>query len=90
LIPGALREYADGHPSVEIKGRPATLEEVLNSLWKLHSRLRGSDRTEKGQVREHINIFIGNDHIRDHRLVVTVEQQLALRMVDHAGADLGP
>jgi hypothetical protein len=40
-------------------------------------------------VREHINIFIGNADIRDHHLVVIVEQQLALRMIDHAAADLG-
>jgi molybdopterin synthase sulfur carrier subunit len=63
-IPGALREFTAGHSQVEIDPSPATLADALSTLWTLYPGVRDRVLTEQGQVREHINIFIGDEHIR--------------------------
>jgi sulfur-carrier protein len=63
-IPGALREFTAGLSDVKIEGSPTTLSEALSALWTLYPGLRDRIANEQGQVREHINIFIGDENIR--------------------------
>lgn len=63
-IPGALREFTGGHASVKIEDSPATLAGALSQLWTLYPGLRDRVLTEQGQIREHINVFIGDEDIR--------------------------
>lgn len=63
-IPGPLREFADNRSSIEIANSPATLFDALSDLWNLHPGLRDRITTEQGHIREHINIFIGDENIR--------------------------
>ena len=63
-IPGALREFTDGNSRVEIEHSPATLADALSALWTIYPGVRDRIATEQGQVREHINIFIGNENVR--------------------------
>jgi molybdopterin converting factor small subunit len=63
-LPGALREFTDGRSSVEIDCSPATLVEALSILWRLYPGVRDRIANEQGAVREHINIFIGNENSR--------------------------
>ena len=63
-IPGALRVYTDGHSRVEVDSSHGTLREVLLALWSRYPGLRDRLATEQGEVREHINIFIGNEDVR--------------------------
>ena len=63
-IPGALREFTAGHSRVEIQQSPTTLADALSALWTLYPGVRDRIATEQGQVREHINIFIGNENSR--------------------------
>ncbi len=63
-IPGALREFTAGRSTVHIDHSPATLAEALAALWALHPGVRDRIATEQGQVREHINIFIGPENVR--------------------------
>jgi sulfur-carrier protein len=63
-IPGALREFTAGRSRVEIEHSPASLADALSALWTLYPGLRDRIATEQGQVREHINIFIGTENIR--------------------------
>jgi len=63
-IPGALREFTGGRSRVEIEHSPATLAEALSALWTLYPGVRDRITTEQGQVREHINIFIGDENMR--------------------------
>jgi len=63
-IPGALRQYTAGRSEVEIDGSPATLAGALTTLWTLYPGVRDRIATEQGQIREHINIFIGNEDYR--------------------------
>ncbi len=64
-IPGALREFTAGRSTVKIEeSSPTTLAEALSALWALYPGVRDRVATEQGQVRQHINIFIGNEDVR--------------------------
>jgi molybdopterin converting factor small subunit len=63
-IPGALREFVGGRSSVAIEHEPAILGDVLAQLWQAYPGLRDRVITEQGQVRPHINIFVGDENIR--------------------------
>jgi molybdopterin converting factor small subunit len=63
-IPGALREFTAGRGRVQIEHPPKTLAEALSALWTMYPGVRDRIATEQGQVREHINIFIGDENIR--------------------------
>ena len=63
-IPGALREFTTGRSIVEIAQSPATLADALLALWTLYPSVRDRIATEQGQVREHINIFVGDENVR--------------------------
>ena len=63
-IPGALREFAGGQSQVEIEHPGATLSSALRALWKTYPGMRDRVMTEQGGVRQHINIFVGEENIR--------------------------
>ena len=63
-IPGVLRGYTDGRSQVEIAGSPATVRDALLILWELYPGVRDRVASEEGLIREHINLFVGNEDIR--------------------------
>jgi molybdopterin synthase sulfur carrier subunit len=63
-IPGALREFTAGRGTVAIELQPGTLADALSALWTLYPGVRDRIVTEQGQIRQHINIFIGDEHVR--------------------------
>jgi molybdopterin synthase sulfur carrier subunit len=65
-IPGALRQYAGGRSQVEVKiEAPAPrLSDALEALWIACPAIRDRVVTEQGRIREHINIFVGNEDVR--------------------------
>jgi molybdopterin synthase sulfur carrier subunit len=63
-IPGALRQFTEGRNKVQLEGVHGTLSDALTALWALYPGIRDRVITEQGQVREHINIFIGDENVR--------------------------
>jgi len=63
-IPRALREFTEGNGSVTLADTPATAGEALAMLWTLYPGIRDRVATEQGQVRQHINIFVGEENVR--------------------------
>jgi molybdopterin converting factor small subunit len=63
-IPGPLRGFTDGKSLLEIDGSAKTLGEALHILWERYPGIRYRILTEQGNVREHINIFVGDESIR--------------------------
>ena len=59
-----MREFTGGQSDVEIAISPVTLADALSALWILYPGLRDRVATEQGEIREHINIFIGDDDVR--------------------------
>jgi len=64
-IPGPLRQQTDGRSQVDIQTAAATVAEALAGLWVKYPGLRDRVLNEQGEVRQHINIFVGEDNIRD-------------------------
>jgi sulfur-carrier protein len=63
-IPAPLREFTGGRSKIEIEDTPTTVADALSALWKLYPGLRDRIATEQGQIRTHINIFIGDENIQ--------------------------
>ena len=63
-IPSALREFTDGRSTVELELSGGTVGEALSALWTACPGVRDRVVNEQGHVRQHINIFVGNENIR--------------------------
>lgn len=63
-IPNYLAGFADGKNAIVVEGSPPNTRAVLDDLWRLHPALRDRIVDEQGEVRQHINIFVGCECIR--------------------------
>jgi sulfur-carrier protein len=63
-IPSALRRLIAGESQVSLAVSPHDVRGALDALFEAHPILRDRILTETGQVREHINIFVGPEAIR--------------------------
>ena len=63
-IPAYLAAFADGQRSLQLASPAATVSQALDGLWRLHPALRDRVLDEQGEVRQHINIFVGEESIR--------------------------
>ena len=63
-IPTPLRQHTGGLNKVEIDGSGSTVGEALAALWQAYPGLRDRILTEQGEVRQHVNIFVGKDELR--------------------------
>ena len=63
-IPNYLAVFTGDRSVVKLDGSPATVRDALDALWCLHPGLRDRIVDEQGAVRQHVNIFVGDDAIR--------------------------
>lgn len=66
LIPTPLRPFADGRSRIEVdvaKDSPA-LGDALEVLWDAAPGVRDRVLTEQGEVRQHVNLFVGTESCR--------------------------
>jgi molybdopterin converting factor small subunit len=64
MIPGHLRAFTAGRTIVSLDASPATAGEALAALWAIHPGVRDRVVTEQGEVRPHVNVFVGDESIR--------------------------
>ena len=61
-----LREAAGGAKTVELSlDEGATVAEALSALARAHPGVGRRVRDERGEIRHHVNVFVGADNIRD-------------------------
>ena len=65
VLPAALRPLADGRDRVRVDERAPTVREALRALWQRHPALRDRVWTERDEMRPHVNVFVGDESIRD-------------------------
>lgn len=65
MIPGPLRHLAGNRGEVQVEGRAGSVGEALSLLWADCPGVRDRVLTELGEVRQHINIFVDGQNIRD-------------------------
>lgn len=63
-LAGPLAEYAGGRGRVELPGRFTSVGEALEALWAIYPGVRDRVVTERGDVRQHVNVFVGAEAIR--------------------------
>lgn len=63
-IPGYLRTFTGGQSRVELAASPATCGAALAALWAHHPGVRDRVVDEQGVVRQHVNVFVGDESIR--------------------------
>jgi sulfur-carrier protein len=63
-IPGPLRSMTGGSDQVEVETTGSTLKDALEALFRAHPGLRDRIFTERGEVREHVNVFVGKTEAR--------------------------
>lgn len=74
-IAGYLSAFADGQSTIELGYTPQTVGEALDELWNRHIGLRDRVLTELGDVRPHVNIFVGSHSIgRKSGLSTTLQE----------------
>jgi molybdopterin converting factor small subunit len=64
-IPSYLREFTAGRGEIKVNSSPKTVGQALEALWKIHPGARDRVLTERGEVRQHVNVFLGDENIRD-------------------------
>jgi molybdopterin converting factor small subunit len=63
-IPGPLREHTGGLHKVLLDCSGSTVGEALATLWTAYPGLRDRVLAEQGDVRQHVNVFVGEENIR--------------------------
>ena len=61
-LPGYLQQFAGGNERVAVDG--ATVGEVLAALGDQFPGVRSRVLTEQGEIRPHINVFVGERNCR--------------------------
>ena len=65
VIPGPLRELAGNRGEVRVSGDAASVSDALSLLWRECPGVRDRVLTERGEVRQHVNVFVDGESIRD-------------------------
>jgi molybdopterin converting factor small subunit len=63
-LPGALEPYARGDRLVVLQERCANVREVLSALRQQWPGIVDRVLTEQGEIREHVNVFVGEESVR--------------------------
>jgi molybdopterin converting factor small subunit len=58
-----LKDLADGNREVSAEG--GSVGEVLRELERLHPRIVGWVLDEHGRVRQHVNVFLDGERVRE-------------------------
>jgi molybdopterin converting factor small subunit len=65
-LPTVLRPFAGGAEKVEVAlSEKPTVGAVFAALEEEHPALRRRLTDDQGALRRHVNVFLGNDNIRD-------------------------
>jgi sulfur-carrier protein len=68
-VPASLRTYTGGSSAFDVDltelGDKPTLGDLLDRLAVTHPDLERRIRDEQRRLRRHVNLFLGNDNVRD-------------------------
>lgn len=63
-VPSFLRAFTAGFGEVKLSGSPKTVGEALEMLCEVYPGVRDRIVTEQGELRPHVNIFLGSESVR--------------------------
>ena len=63
-LSGHLKSFAGGDMEIALDRDFDSVQTALDSLWKLHPALRDRVLNEQGEIRQHVNIFLGSEDVK--------------------------
>jgi molybdopterin converting factor small subunit len=63
-LPGYLRSFAGNRSELSVDGSPTTVGQALTVVFAAWPGVRDRVVDEQGAVRQHVNIFVGDESIR--------------------------
>jgi molybdopterin converting factor small subunit len=63
-LSGYLKPFSGGETEVRLENEFLTVGDVLETLFERHRALRDRVLTEQGDIRKHVNIFVGSDDVK--------------------------
>ena len=70
-LSGHLKPFSNGEVEVQLPGEFTTVGDALDSLWQRHLALRDRVLNEQGEIRQHVNIFVGSEDIKRQKGLAT-------------------
>ena len=64
FLSGHLRSFTGGETEVRLADGSATVGDALGELWSQHPALRDRILDEQGEIRTHVNIFLGDKSVK--------------------------
>ncbi|HEY6066786.1 MAG TPA: ubiquitin-like small modifier protein 1 [Thermoanaerobaculia bacterium] len=64
FVPGPLREFSGGRSEIALPATPATVKEALDVLGRDYPGVVRRVLDEQGDVRPHVNLFVGGEPVR--------------------------
>lgn len=64
VLPGPLRDLTGGRSSLDLPAGSATVGEALRELRARYPAVYERLVTERGELRPHVNVFVGTEDIR--------------------------
>ncbi|HJS52413.1 MAG TPA: ubiquitin-like small modifier protein 1 [Pyrinomonadaceae bacterium] len=61
---GHLKSFSNGELETALDLDFSVLDDVLDALWKRHPALRDRVLDEQGEIRTHVNIFVGSENVK--------------------------
>ena len=61
---GHLKAFSNGEVEVVLPDKYETVSDALGALWKVHAGVRDRVLNEQGEIRQHVNVFVGTDDIK--------------------------
>jgi molybdopterin converting factor small subunit len=75
-IPTPLRSYTAGQSVVDAAG--GTIAELIDDLDRQYRGIRFRIVDEQGRLRTHVNVFVGQDRVRDLTTSVSVVDEITI------------
>ncbi|HRJ89845.1 MAG TPA: MoaD/ThiS family protein [Pyrinomonadaceae bacterium] len=63
-LSGHLKAFTGGETEVRLGDGPATVGDALIELWSQHPALRERVLNEQGEIRTHVNVFLGDKSVK--------------------------
>ena len=63
-LSGHLKSFTGGSTEISLGKDFHSVGDALDSLWKQYPALRDRVLNEQGEIRQHVNIFLGSDDVK--------------------------
>ena len=63
-LSGHLKSFTGGETEIALASDATTIQAALDLLWKQHPALRDRILNEQGEIRQHVNVFVGSEDVK--------------------------